>query len=144
MIRTADLSDIDTVARLAHCLWPYASVGELKEEMKGFLTGDESVIFLYFDGDEADGFAQCQLRHDYVNGSTTNPVGYLEGIYVEPRARRRGVARELLSRCEAWARERGCTEFGSDVELQNTISQSFHEHVGFSEDNRIVCYIKPI
>ena len=29
------------------------------------------------------GFAQCQLRYDYVEGTKTTPVGYLEGIFIK-------------------------------------------------------------
>ena len=40
----------------------------------------------------AVGFAQVQLRRDYVGGNHLSPVGYLEGIYVEETYRRRGIA----------------------------------------------------
>lgn len=30
----------------------------------------------------AIGYAQCGLRNDYVEGTHTSPVGYLEGIFV--------------------------------------------------------------
>ena len=33
------------------------------------------------------GFAQCTLRNDYVEGSSSSPVGYLEGIYVKDEYR---------------------------------------------------------
>ncbi|MBO5034456.1 MAG: GNAT family N-acetyltransferase, partial [Oscillospiraceae bacterium] len=88
------------------------------------------------------GFAQCQLRSDYVEGTGTSPVGYLEGIYVRPGSRRKGVARALLSACEGWAREQGCTEFASDCELKNENSAAFHLASGFAEANRIICFTK--
>ena len=90
------------------------------------------------------GFAQCQLRHDYVEGTETSPVGYLEGIYVREGVRRQGVARKLLSACESWAKAQGCKEFASDCELDNTDSQRFHQAVGFEEANRIVAYVKKL
>ena len=92
----------------------------------------------------AAGFAQCQLRHDYVEGTETSPVGYLEGIYVREADRGKGIARKLLSACEDWAREQGCTEFASDCELTNTESQEFHRAVGFEEANRIVAFVRRI
>ena len=33
------------------------------------------------------GFAQCQLRYDYVEGTGTGTVGYLEGIFVKEEYR---------------------------------------------------------
>ena len=84
------------------------------------------------------GFAQCGLRHDYVEGAYTSPVGYLEGIYVEPAFRRCGVAAELVRACEAWARARGCSEFASDTEAENVRSIHFHLMRRVQEANRVV------
>ena len=71
-------------------------------------------------------------------------MGYLEGIYVREAARRQGIARRLLSACESWAKAKGCAEFASDCELDNTDSQRFHQAVGFDEANRIVAYVKKL
>ena len=43
---------------------------------------------------------------------------------------------------KAWAKEQGCTEFASDCELTNTVSQEFHKKLGFEEANRVVCFVK--
>jgi aminoglycoside 6'-N-acetyltransferase I len=71
-------------------------------------------------------------------------VLYLEGLYVEPDWRRQGIARRLLRSAEAWGLERGCVEMASDAELQNTPGIAFHAAMGFSEANRVVCFIRPI
>ena len=104
----------------------------------------DAAFFLAMQDDAAVGFAQCQLRRDYVEGTSTTPVGYLEGIFVEEPFRRRGIARELLSACENWARTAGCREFASDCELGNRESLAFHRSVGFSEANRIICFTKKL
>lgn len=90
------------------------------------------------------GFVQCQLRHDYVEGTEHSPVGYLEGIYVDERCRCRGIGKELLKACEEWAGAMGCKEFASDCALTNTQSQRFHAALGFQEANRIVCFVKQL
>ena len=99
---------------------------------------------MYHQQGEQIGFAQCQLRHDYVEGTETSPVGYLEGIYIKEADRHQGIARALLAACEDWAKAQGCTEFASDCELTNTESQAFHQAVGFSEANRIVAFVKKL
>ena len=104
----------------------------------------DAALFLCEEGGAPAGFAQAQLRRDYVEGSSTSPVGYLEGVYVEPDFRRRGFAQALLRACEAWARERGCAEFASDCELDNEASAAFHARMGFAEVNRIRCFLKPL
>ena len=142
MIREAKNEDLAALAGLAASLWPHHAPDELAREFSGMLTDGDVRLFLQCEGDVPVGFAQCQLRRDYVEGTSTSPVGYLEGIYVEPGFRRRGLARALLNACEAWARERGCAEFGSDCELDNEESAAFHARMGFAEVNRIRCFCK--
>ena len=135
-------ADTAAAAALACELWAEHSVEEMRKEFASLLEREDAAVFLYREQGEAVGFAQCQLRHDYVEGTETSPVGYLEGIYVRENARRQGIARKLLSACENWAKAQGCTEFASDCELDNTDSQRFHHAVGFEEANRIVAYVK--
>ena len=140
----AGSEDAAEVALLACELWPEHSLEEMTEEFASLLARKDAAVFLYREQDKAAGFAQCQLRHDYVEGTQTSPVGYLEGIYVRESARRQGVARKLLLACESWAKAQGCAEFASDCELDNTESQRFHRSVGFEEANRIVAYVKKL
>ena len=137
-------SDAAKVAALACELWPEHSLEEMTEEFESLLAREDAAVFLYREQGKAVGFAQCQLRHDYVEGTETSPVGYLEGIYIREGARRQGIARRLLSACESWAKAQGCKEFASDCELDNTDSQHFHRAVGFEEANRIVAYVKKL
>lgn len=136
--------DAGTAAKLAIQMWDENTVQELQEEFERILRSGEAAVFLLkVDGAPA-GFAQCQLRHDYVEGTDSSPVGYLEGIFVEETYRFMGYAGKLLRQCEDWAREQGCTEFASDCELDNTVSLAFHKRAGFSEANRIICFRKDI
>lgn len=142
MIRKASSSDAGAVAALALKLWPEHELRELRLEFSQLLSGDSAAVFLCFREGEAVGFAQCQLRRDYVEGTESSPVGYLEGIYVEPEFRGCGISGQLLSACENWARSMGCREFASDCELDNQASLIFHLRSGFREANRIVCFVK--
>ena len=144
MIHKARGEDLPTITRLALQLWPDNDLSDLKTEFTQLLSNPEAALFLAFDGEAAVGFAQCQLRHDYVEGTESSPVGYLEGIFVSESHRRRGYARLLLSACEVWVKTKGCREFASDCELVNTESLSFHLKVGFTEANRIICFTKRI
>ena len=140
----AVITDVNAVAGLACELWPEHTAEEMTAEFRNLLTEKETAVFLFRTGGAAAGFAQCQLRHDYVEGTETSPVGYLEGIYVKEPFRKQGIARRLLNACEDWAREQGCTEFASDCELTNAESQEFHRAVGFEEANRIIAYVRKI
>ena len=129
---------------LASMLWSHHSVDEMTEEFEALLKKAGAACFLAYDKNQPVAFAQCQLRHDYVEGTENSPVGYLEGIYVMDAYRERGIARKLLTACEEWAKSMGCLEFASDCELGNDESLRFHLHTGFEEANRIICFVKRI
>ncbi len=141
--RRAQKKDLDILTALALKLWPGHEAWELRRDLEGIMDGG-GAFFLAREGEYTVGFAQCQLRHDYVEGTENSPVGYLEGIYVEPSFRGRGIARQLLSAAENWAREQGCNEFASDCELDNRESLAFHLGLGFREANRIICFVKEL
>ncbi len=144
MIRQADLKDVQEVAALALLLWPEHTLQELQEEFESFLSDSACGVFLSIQDGRPAGFAQVQLRHDYVEGTSTSPVGYLEGIYVRPEYRGRGLARGLVAACEAWARDQACREFASDCLLDNRDSLGFHLALGFREAGRIICFTKDL
>lgn len=143
-VQRAGVQDAENLTELALLLWPENEAGELRDELEELASREDAVFFLARKGETAVGFAQCQLRRDYVEGTESSPVGYLEGIYVAEVFRKQGIARRLLSACEAWAREKGCREFASDCELENEQSLRFHLGVGFGEANRIICFTKKL
>lgn len=143
-IRKAETKDLPVLSELACKLWPDHGAAEMHSEMATIMEKPDAAFFLAHVGTAAVGFAQCQLRHDYVEGTDSSPVGYLEGIYVAEGYRMQGVAGALLAACEGWAKARGCTEFASDCELGNTQSLEFHLNVGFEEVNRIICFTKKL
>lgn len=143
-VRHAQSDQWKEAAALALLLWPSHSKEEMEREFQALLQNPDAAVFLAWQKDQAVGFAQCGIRRDYVEGSSSSPVGYLEGIYVLPDYRRRGLARELLARCEGWSREKGCREMGSDCSLGNLDSQRFHLGSGFNEAGQIRCFIKPL
>ncbi len=79
-----------------------------------------------------------------MEGSSSSPVGYVEGIYVKPEYRKQGIARALLGLGEEWSRAHGCNEFASDTEIENVESQAFHLRAGFEEAQTIVHFIKKL
>jgi aminoglycoside 6'-N-acetyltransferase I len=94
----------------------------------------------YSSSGEALGFVEASLRSDYVNGTESSPVAFLEGIYVVPQARREGVASALVAAVTAWAREGGCRELASDALLENQASHAVHRALGFEETERVVFF----
>ena len=102
MIIPAGKENIAAVSTLAARVF-HSPVEELAEEFNELIPSDTCAVFLLVLDGHAAGFAQCQLRHDYVEGTRSSPVGYLEGIYIQPEHRGQGHAKALLSSCEQWA-----------------------------------------
>ena len=144
MIRPATLADLDGLAELRFALWPDEPLARRRAETEENLArGDGLLATLVADeGGEVVGFAEVSLRRDYVNGCETSPVGFLEGIYVRPRRRRRGIAAALVAAAERWARAAGCRELASDALLDNLASHRFHLGCGFAETERVVYFRK--
>jgi len=90
------------------------------------------------------GLAEASIRTDYVNGTSSSPVAYLEGLYVAPDARGRGVARSLVLAVSEWALATGCTELASDTQPENRVSQAVHTQLGFVETERAVFFSKSL
>lgn len=93
---------------------------------------------------EPVGLAEASIRTDYVNGTSTSPVAFLEGIYVIPEARQTGVAAALVAEVCRWAGAMGCMELGSDALIENTVSHAVHRALGFEEMERVVFFRKTL
>jgi len=144
LIKAATPADCKVLAKLAAEIWHTHTADELNKTFKDTINDPNSICFIKRHKNIPIGFAQCSLRHDYVEGTHTSPVGYLEGIFIEEKFRGKGYAAELLKACEIWAKSMGCKEFASDCELTNNQSLNFHLATGFTETNRIICFKKDI
>lgn len=143
----ADASLVERWALLRAALWPEETLAEHREEAIAMLRSrDEALaVFVALDAsDAALGFAEAAIRADYVNGCDTSPVAFLEGVYVDPAARRMGCARALVDAVAAWGRDSGCVEMASDADITNAQSHAFHEAIGLVETERVVYFRKPI
>ncbi|MCH5297787.1 MAG: GNAT family N-acetyltransferase [Ruminococcus sp.] len=143
-IRKATKADAESIALLAVQMWTSHTTEELADGFSSVIENENSIVYLLTIDEVIVGFAQCGLRHDYVEGTSSSPVGYLEGIFVKKEYRKQGYAKQLLNYCEQWAKEKSCNEFASDCELSNEISRQFHMNLGFKEANRIICFTKKI
>lgn len=144
MVRKAEKNELETLAKLSVLMWDSHSINELINKFSEIISKGNAQFFLKYENDVPVGFAQCQLRYDYVEGTETTPVGYLEGIFIKEEYRNKGYASELLAACETWAKDNGCQEFASDCEIDNISSFSFHKAMNFIEANRIICFTKKL
>jgi aminoglycoside 6'-N-acetyltransferase I len=146
-VRPATREDAPVWLRLREALWPeYASTwhaDEIDQFFAGKLSMPLAVLIALDDSGKALGFVELSIRN-YAEDCVTDRVAYLEGWYVVPGARRRGVGRALVNASERWAREQGCTEFGSDAVIDNEVSAAAHRALGFAETAQIRCFRKQL
>jgi aminoglycoside 6'-N-acetyltransferase I len=127
-------------------LWPDATADEHRSYMALSLMQPERFLQLvaYDAQRRAVGFIEGSIRSDYVNGTESSPVGFVEGVYVVPAWRRKGIARRLFDAIGDWARARGCRELASDALIDNELSQRAHRALGFRETERVVYFARPL
>jgi len=145
MIRTARQSDIEMWSLMRSQLWPDtddAHLGEIEAYFAGSSNDIEQVfVALEPQSSEVLGFIELNIR-SFAEGSANKGVPYVEGWFVEQQYRGLGYGSSLMNRAEQWALDSGFSELASDTELTNIYSQKTHERLGFTEVERVVCYIK--
>ena len=130
---------------LRRALWSGCPQEEQLAQMAAFAAEPARYAqFIAYEAGTPAGLAAAALRHDYVNGAASSPAVFLEGLYVVPRLRRRGIARLLVAAVAAWARESGCRELTSDALQGNRASHASHRALGFEETEPVVFYRKDL
>lgn len=145
-IRPVRKSDAADWQRMRQALWPSAH-GEHAGEIAAFFDGDRNnpaqVLLAFDDSCRAVGFAEISIR-PYAEECYSGRVAYLEGWFVEDNRRREGVGAALISAVEEWGRAQGCTELGSDADIDNLDSAAAHRALRFTEVGHIVCFRKDL
>ncbi|MBT8235280.1 MAG: GNAT family N-acetyltransferase [Bacteroidia bacterium] len=137
-------TDFDTWVNFSLSLFPNSSKDKIEVDLRRIEQLDKYQTFIARKDSNAIGYVTVTLRTDHVEGASTSPVGYLEAIYVKPEYRNDGIARELFLQGQAWCKENGCSEMGSDTWHWNKDAQAFHKKLGFKEEDILVHFYKKI
>lgn len=136
--------DVDKCAKLACKLWKNSDYNDLKNEFEVIAARKNEIVFTAYCNGIMIAFAHCAIRKEYVEGTDSSKVAYLEAIFVEKEFRKAGVASYLIRCCENWAKKKECLEFASDCDINNYESRNMHEKNGFKEASKLVHYVKKI
>ena len=142
LIRSATQTDQVSWERMRQALWPSPArghAGEIERYFAGKLREPIEVLIAFDEREEAIGFIELSIRA-YAEGCVSDRVAFVEGWYVEPDVRRKGVGAALIRAAENWARSQGCIELGSSTELENVPSAAAHQAVGFIETGVVRCF----
>ena len=142
-VRPATPADAVALARLRHALWPQGPEDEHRRELGQLFARGERAVLVAEEGPRLLGFAELSIR-PYAEGCITDRVAFLEGWYVVPEARARGVGRQLVAAAEEWARAMGCSELASDAEADNEAGAAAHRALGFQDVGLIRCFRKDL
>ena len=125
-------------------LWPGSAkshADEIGRYFEGKLREPLQVLLAFGDHGEHAGFIELSIRA-YAEGCLTDRVAFVEGWYVSPAVRGKGVGADLIRGAEDWARAQGCSELGSDAEVDNLDSAAAHLALGFDEVGVVRCFRK--
>ncbi len=146
-VRIAPLkrSQIPEWQRLRQGLWPGVPPEQHRKDMVDILSDLEfnAVFVAVGAGRKLLGFVEASMRLT-AEGCDSSPIGYLEGWYVEPDSRGKGIGRALVRKAEAWASANGCKEMASDAEAVNKLGRSAHEGLGYEEVEVLAHYRKSL
>ncbi len=104
-----------------------------------FEKGDHVTVFAL----DADGNCLAVASLCFINVMPTldNPTGrrsHLMNVYVRPTARRRGIAKRLVSRLVEEAKSRGATEITLDATEEG---RPLYESLGFEGNEEAMCLV---
>ncbi|MFK8039686.1 MAG: aminoglycoside 6'-N-acetyltransferase [Crocinitomicaceae bacterium] len=137
-------SDFESLLNMGLKLWDDFKEQELADTLKKAVSSSHQQVFMAKAVELPIAFGYVSIRTDYVEGAEQSPTGYLEGIFVESKHRKKGIAKHLVTIGEEWLKNNGCNQIGSDTWLWNKKSQEFHKKIGFWEEERLVHFLKDI
>src|SRR5262245_15049027 len=130
-----ELTSADRAAwrRMRISLWPDETARGHHAAIDEILAAKDAWGFIAEAADnEPLGFAEISIRKA-ANGCESQPVPFLEGIWVEPRSRRQRVGARLIGHIETVLKARGFHEVGSDRLIDNQDDHDGHDRSGFAE-----------
>lgn len=148
LIRRVRPTDWTEWLRMRAALWPDCPAEQHAREMALILSPpagggseDQAAFVAEQTAGGLGGFIEVGLRN-YAEGCDSSPVGYIEGWYVDADLRQQGVGAALARAAEDWARAQGCSEMGSDCQLDNEVGFRAHTALGYTEAERSIHFCK--
>ncbi|MEM6995977.1 MAG: GNAT family N-acetyltransferase [Myxococcota bacterium] len=152
-IRPVIAADLAELVRMRNALWPeggdkhpeYARHRIAGAPDSPFLADFPSAVWVAQRSEGGlGGFVEVGIRSHAEGCYEGLPIAFIEGWWVDPDLRTRGVGRTLMDAAERWAKDRGCCEIGATALLSNVEAQRAHLAVGFAEEVRTVSFRKDL
>ena len=134
-ITRAGPADLDALALLFDAYRQFygqsSDVPRARDWLRSRLRVGESVVLLARRGGAMLGFAQLYPMFSSVRTAKT---WILNDLYVDPAARRGGIARNLLDAAAKYAREDGAAGISLETTQDNAAARALYRAAGWNED----------
>ncbi|HZT14171.1 MAG TPA: GNAT family N-acetyltransferase [Candidatus Baltobacteraceae bacterium] len=145
LIERATAEDLDALLPLvrAYRVFYKQQPDEARERefVARHLRDGTSVMYVARSGGSAAGFMQLFKTYSTVHLA---PAWILEDLFVDPNARRAGIAAALLERALAHARESGACGMFLETAYDNVTAQRVYERAGWTREGRFYKYNAPV
>ncbi len=140
MIKEAKISDYDIISDIMQSSNNNSLLDEEIKVIREALTNYSKVVYIDYENEIPVAFAQCTLKED----DQLNQIGYLEQIHIKKNYKNKGIDKRLLSKCEEWAKNKGCNKFTASCSIDDTQKLDLYNYSGFSEINKVAYFSKNI
>jgi len=139
-IRPLQGTDTEEWFRMRISLWHDST----EADMEDWRTNPQNATFVLDRGEgRLGGFIEMGQRN-YAEGCESSPIAYIEGWFVDEDLRGQGWGKKLVMAGEDWARKQALTEVASDTWLDNETSIQAHLALGYTEEERLVHFVKKL
>lgn len=138
-IREIKQQDKEEWLRMRQELWPECTEQRHAEEMQAMMNNKSIINELSWvvlvvgrpDG-KLGGFIETSIKpHD--DDCESEPVGHIEGWYIDQDLRNKGLGKRLMNDAEKWVVTKGCKEIVCEAQLDNEISIKSYKALGYIE-----------
>lgn len=145
-VRRANLDDLDLLAPLFDHYRHFYTQRHDENVSRAFIgerlgRGDSVVLLASLDGVDGAGFTQLYPTFSSVRAAR---VWVLNDLFVDPAARRRGVAQALLDAATGFARADGAARLELETDHDNVTAQALYDGVGWQRYDGTQRYHLPL
>jgi len=140
-VRIAREADADSLARLAAQLGYPVDAATMRRRLRQILARADQIVVV----------AETPLEGviAWIHGFLSQPLESearveIAGLVVDERFHRKGVGKELISRVENWAKEKGVTQSSVRCQIKRTEAHRFYESLGYRPAKTQIAFRKAL